>query len=156
MSQTIGLVPSFWKNVERDLSSDGIGQIEVRKCALQVSDKVFSNVVGQVELLKLQALLVAAVPAYGRDVDHSITVLQESAPLPWDVQLGHVQKDSIDKFLVGFLAYLLYERSARQLLILAESSRPILGKAKVKKLGGYSAKSVNYTKAERTVGTKLL
>jgi hypothetical protein len=43
MAQAVGLVPSSGKHIERDLSTNGKGQVKVRESSLQVLNKLLAE-----------------------------------------------------------------------------------------------------------------
>ena len=63
----------------------------------------------EVELLEVVALLAAAVAPDGRDVEHAVAELDEGATLDRDVQVGDVVQDEIDQRLEFRLAQVLEE-----------------------------------------------
>lgn len=86
-----------------------MGIVHVRKTQigellLDSLHELLANLVLQVELLVVIALLHSGITANGADVDHAIAKLDESAALDWDVQVGDVVQDEAHELLVLVLS----------------------------------------------------
>ena len=105
-----GLVPSLWEHVETDLATNTKLQVQFLELLLQFAHKGLSDLGSFVVLLKGITLVFGAVSADGRDVHHTIPVLEERAseyghsilqnlPLNWDVQFGDILQREVDELL---------------------------------------------------------
>lgn len=85
-----------------------------RKYHAQVDDAVIKGDLApdaslEVILLKLIALLLAAIAADGRHVEHAIAELNEGAALYGDVQVSDVVQHKIDELLEGGLPQVFFQ-----------------------------------------------
>eukprot|EP00966_Prymnesium_polylepis_P166883 3857831-Prymnesium_polylepis.1 len=71
---------------------------------------LFANLVRQIKLLKVIALFAAAVPADGRDVEHTLAELDERASLHRKVELRKVLEHPVDNLLQVVLAEVAHQR----------------------------------------------
>lgn len=134
--QTVGLVPSFRENIERDLPSDRVGQIEVGKLLLQRRDHRLAHSRPLVEPLELVALLLRAVAADRAHVEHAIAELDERAALDRDVEVGDVAQDEIDELFQIVLAEELLEGLDLEQLSRLVGDEAVLGEDVVVGLDG--------------------
>jgi len=81
VTEAVSLVPTSREDIERDLATDRVGQAIVGELVLESRDKLFTQLVLQIELLEVVTLRVAAVTSNGRDVDHSVTELDERSTI---------------------------------------------------------------------------
>jgi hypothetical protein len=91
--QAVRLVPARGEDVEADLPADGVCEAVVRERLFQRAHHGGADVVLDVVLLVLVALLGGGVAADGRDVDHAVAELDEGAALDGDVEVGDVVQD---------------------------------------------------------------
>lgn len=86
--QTISLIPTLRKDIERDLPANGIVQIVIGKVMLQFFDELVPDFVVLVVVFEIVAFALGAVSADWRDVYQAGSVFDECAALYWDVELG--------------------------------------------------------------------
>ena len=91
--QAVRLVPASGEDVEADLPADGVCEAVVRERLLKRAHHGGPDVVLDVVLLVLIALLGGGVTADGRDIDHAVAELDEGATLDGDVEVGDVVQD---------------------------------------------------------------
>jgi hypothetical protein len=93
--------------------------------------KLLANLVLEIKLLILVALLYRSVPANRADVDHAIAELDKRAALHRDLQVGDVVQDEAHQLLVIVLANPLDETVRRERHAHADGREPVLGEAVV-------------------------
>ena len=81
VSEAEGFIPPSREAVERDLSSNAIGQVQICKLLLHGSHHVLSNVMFQIKLFVIISFFPRAVPTDWRDVEHATSELKESPTL---------------------------------------------------------------------------
>ena len=91
------------------------------------------RLVCEVELLKVIALLAAAVAPNRRDVEHTLAELDEGATLHGDVQVCKISQDPVDQFFEPFLAKVVLEGRLPYDGAVLVCEQPILSEAPVKK-----------------------
>ena len=79
--KTVGLVPSRWKDIEGDLTSDTVRQIEVGKFLAHGFHHVFTHIVGEIKDFVVIAFFTGAVAANGRNVKHAASEFNECSAL---------------------------------------------------------------------------
>ena len=101
--ETVGLVPTGREDIERDLASDTECEIQIGKLFLHGGHHLLADVVLHIEHFIVVALFSGAVPADGRNVEHSATKLNE-CPALCDCNNGSDDKVIVTKkrFVGGF------------------------------------------------------
>mmetsp|Transcript_87863 Transcript_87863/g.253415 ORF Transcript_87863/g.253415 Transcript_87863/m.253415 type:complete len:233 (+) Transcript_87863:191-889(+) len=132
ITQAISLVPTRREQVEGDLPADGEGQVQVRELLSHLCHHVFPNIVRQIELLELVALLSAAVPADRRQVQHALTELDEGPSLDGDVEVGNVPQGPVDDPLQVLFTEMSDDTRLADLLAVFVREQSVLGEAVVK------------------------
>lgn len=163
MLQAVSLVPPGGEDVKRDLSTDrvaivgkivsksvpsflpgcmprNIRKTQVRELLLDSLHEFLANLVLQIKLLVLIALLHRGVPANRAYVDHAVPELDESTPLHRNVQVRDVVQDEAHELLVVVLADPLDERMRRERHAHADGGQAVLGKAEVEEVGDGDAR----------------
>jgi hypothetical protein len=79
--QTVRLIPAGGEDVERDLSANAVGEVEIGKFLLHGQDHVRAYAAFEVDLFVLVALLSGTVPSDGTDVHHAAAEFDERSPL---------------------------------------------------------------------------
>ena len=79
--ETIGLVPSTWKDIKRNLTPNAKGQIQIGKFLSHGLHHICSDIVGEIKNFVVIALLARTVAANGRDIHHSTSKLNECSTL---------------------------------------------------------------------------
>mmetsp|Transcript_93130 Transcript_93130/g.266026 ORF Transcript_93130/g.266026 Transcript_93130/m.266026 type:complete len:280 (+) Transcript_93130:318-1157(+) len=125
------LVPPLRKHVERNLPSDGEGQIEVGKLSLHRGHHRRANVVLAVINLERVALLLRAVAADGAHVEHAGAELDERAALARQRDVGEVLQHPVDQPLQVVLAEVGSDRLLADLDAVLERHQPVLREAVV-------------------------
>ncbi len=97
----------------------------------QLLDEGLADLVLEVVVLVVEALLGGGVAADGGDVDHAVAELDEGAALDGDVEVGDVVQDEADELLVALLAEPADEAVARQRGAQLERRQPVLAEAEV-------------------------
>lgn len=93
--EAVRLVPTSGKDVEGDLSANGVCETEVREGLLELGDHGGADVVLDVVSLVVVALLDGGVTANGGDVDHTVAELDKGTALDGDIEVGDVVEDPI-------------------------------------------------------------
>ena len=70
-------VPSFWKNIKRDLSTNRKLQIKISHLFLKCFNKLFPDLGILIKLFKSISFLFGAISANRWDIHHAISVFQE-------------------------------------------------------------------------------
>jgi hypothetical protein len=104
MVQAVCLVPALGEDVEGDLSADRVGQAEIGESFLELGNHLGSDVVLNVVLVVVVALLDAGVTADGGDVDHAVAELDEGAAFYGDVEVGNVVEDPGASLAAGLVS----------------------------------------------------
>lgn len=97
----------------------------------ELLDEGLADLVLQVVVLVLEALLVAGVTANGAHVDHAVAELDKGTALDGDVEVGNVVEDKADELLVLVLADPFDEAVGGQLGAHLVGRQTVLGEAEV-------------------------
>jgi hypothetical protein len=93
--EAVCLVPALGEDVEADLSANRICETEVRECFLELGNHLGADIMLDVVLVVVVALLDAGVTANGGDVDHAVAELDECASFNGDVEVGDVVENPV-------------------------------------------------------------
>mmetsp|Transcript_12147 Transcript_12147/g.32576 ORF Transcript_12147/g.32576 Transcript_12147/m.32576 type:complete len:216 (+) Transcript_12147:244-891(+) len=129
--QAVRLVPTGREAVERDLASDRVREVQVRKLLPHLRHHGFPDVVREVELFELVSLLATAIPANGREVEHALSELNEGTSLDRDVQIGNVVQRPVNHPLQVGLTQVPNKAGLTNLHTVLVREQAILGKAVV-------------------------
>ena len=99
----VGLVPALRKHIEGYLASNRISEVKMSKLFTKNCDEPLSDLVGQVKLFIVISLLLAAIAADGRYIQHAIAELYEGASLDWNVQIGYIMQAEVNEGLNALL-----------------------------------------------------
>ena len=108
--QAVSLVPSSRENVKRDLATNGVSQAEVWELFLQGINELFSDFVLLVEDFVVVTLLGGSVSSNRRNIDHTVSELNESASSDWKINIRQVTQDELDKLVESLKLEELEER----------------------------------------------
>jgi len=97
-SQAICFIPSFWEDIKTNLATNRKLQPHIRELLLQDCHKLLPIFVYIIQLVELRSFIPAAVASNRADIDHSISVLDESASFNWNIHISNVFKAEIHKF----------------------------------------------------------
>mmetsp|Transcript_17490 Transcript_17490/g.36697 ORF Transcript_17490/g.36697 Transcript_17490/m.36697 type:complete len:247 (+) Transcript_17490:275-1015(+) len=140
--KAIRLVPSSGENIERDLSTNTKGQVEISKLLLHRFHHVFANVSLEINFFIVVAFFAGAVASNWRYVHHTAAEFDEGPSLDWNINISKVLQrpihDSLDvvlsqKFGNG-LNFLKFSIFVGHKPILTEIVRKNLGNALTKLL----------------------
>jgi hypothetical protein len=112
-----------------------IRKAQIRELLLDSLHKLLANLVLEIELLILVALLDRSIPADRADVDHTIAELNKRAALHRDIQIGHVVQDEAHQLLVVVLPNPLDEAVRRERHTHTDRREPVLREAEVEEGG---------------------
>lgn len=76
-SEAVSFVPSFWHDIEGNLSTNWIRHVQIYKLFLQDRNKLFPYLMLFIINLELISFFLRTIPAYWRDVDHPSPVLNK-------------------------------------------------------------------------------
>ena len=125
-SQTVCLIPSAGEDIEADLPSDAVGEVEVCEPLVHGADHVAADVVGEIVLFEFDSLCLRAVSSDGRHVEHPRAELNEGAALDRDVEVGDVVQHEVDQLLQLRLAQMSLERLCGERCALLERNQTVL------------------------------
>jgi hypothetical protein len=108
-----------------------IRKTQIRELLPNSMHKLLANLMLEIKLLILIALLDCSIPANRADIDHAIAELDKRAALHGDVQVGDVVQDEAHQLLVVVLANPLDETVRRERHAHADGRQPVLREAVV-------------------------
>ena len=79
--ETIRLIPSGGEHIERDLSTNAVGKVEVGKLLLHCLDHIGAYTTFEVNLFVSVTFFAGAVTSDGTDVHHATAEFNECSPL---------------------------------------------------------------------------
>lgn len=104
MSQAKSLIPALREDIDRDLASNAKLKAILVETLAKLLDQLRANSQLGIKLGKGQTLIVRAVTANGRDVDHAVAVLDEGATLHRNIQVSKVVQSELEELLILVLA----------------------------------------------------
>ena len=102
------LVPALRKDIEGDLPSNRVSQIQVFELGAHLGHHRLTNLVRQVELLKVVTFFPVAVASDRGDVEHALPKLDKGPTLHGDVQCRQVGENPVDEPLETVLSEMLH------------------------------------------------
>jgi len=127
--QTVGLVPTSRKDIERDLTSNTVGQAVVGKLLTEDSDELLAQVMDFVISLEVVSFLDRSITSNGRDIDHAIAELNKGSSLDWNIHIGNVMQNEACQFFVLVFANPFDKAVGRERLAQAVRGQSILREA---------------------------
>lgn len=93
--QAESLIPALGENINGNLATDGELKSVGIKALSEFLDKLWSDVFLGVKISKSKTLIVGAVTADRRNVDHSVAVFDKGSPLDGNLEVGEVVEDKL-------------------------------------------------------------
>mmetsp|Transcript_36843 Transcript_36843/g.77787 ORF Transcript_36843/g.77787 Transcript_36843/m.77787 type:complete len:255 (+) Transcript_36843:87-851(+) len=102
--ETVRLVPPRGENVERNLTTNAEGEVEVGKFLFHRGHHIFANVALEIDLFVVVAFFPGAIATDGTDVHHATAEFDECSSLHGDIDICQIFQRPIHNLLDIILA----------------------------------------------------